>query len=263
MPDTMPDTVAERYCRDGFVFPVPVLPAPAAASIARRVDTLAALCRIQPVRLPFPHGYFRWAFELAAHPALLGAVERIVGPDILVWGTLILSKAAGSRSIVSWHQDCAYARFLDGSPALSAWIALTPATRESGCMRVIPGSPGARLPFTTEKEADDITSRGIRVTTHFDQDRAVDLELRPGEASLHEISLIHGSDANRSALPRTGFIVRYATPAMRQPGFPVHCVSGSPGAIRCAAPPPAETDGNLAAYLEYLRAEAAGLPGTN
>lgn len=227
------------------------------------MDELAAVCGIRPVRLPFPHAYFRWAFDLAAHPALLDIVERIVGPNIMVWGTLILSKAAGSRSIVSWHQDCAYTRFLDGSPALSAWIALTPATRESGCMRVIPGSPGARLPFTTEKEADDMLSRGIRVTTPFHEDRAVDLELRPGQASLHEISLIHGSYANRSELPRTGFIVRYATPAMRQPGYPIYCVRGSPGAIRCAAPPNAEPDVSLAAYLGYLRAEAAGQVGTN
>jgi ectoine hydroxylase-related dioxygenase (phytanoyl-CoA dioxygenase family) len=246
----------EIYRRDGFVFPIPVLSADVAATTARIVDNLAAACRIQPIRLPFPHRFFRWAFDLATHPALLDVVERIVGPDILIWGTLILSKPAGSRSTAGWHQDCAYATFLDGAHALSAWIALTPSTSDSGCMRVIPGSYGERLPFTTAKDTDDMLSRGARVTADFDQDRAVDLELRPGEASLHEVSVIHGSNANRSGLPRTGFIVRFATPAIRQPDNPVYCVRGRPGAIHCEAPPETELDEGLDTYLDYLHSEA-------
>ena len=252
----MSDCIVELYRRDGFVSPIRVLPPEEAAATARIVDGLTAACRIQPIRLPFPHRFFRWAFDLAAHPALLDVVEQIIGPDIVTWGTLILSKPAGSRSTVSWHQDCAYAWFLDGACALSAWIALTPATSDSGCMRVIPGACGARLPFSTAREANDMLIRGARVTADFDESRAVDLELRPGEASLHDISVIHGSNANRSALPRTGFIVRYATPAMRQPENPVYCVRGRPGAIRCEEPPGAGLDEGLAAFLEYVRSEA-------
>jgi len=247
--------IAERYRRDGFAFPIPVVRAEVADEMARTVDHLAAASRIQPVRLPFPHRYFRWAFELTAHPVLLDVVEDIIGPDILVWGTLILSKPAGSRSIVSWHQDCAYARFLDGSPALTAWVALTPATCESGCMRVIPGSGGERLPFQTDKAEDDMLIRGARVSTQFDESSAVDLILQPGEASLHEISLIHGSNANHSEQARTGFIVRYATPAIRETGYPIYCVRGSPGEVRCATPPVASTDEGLRDYLEYLSEE--------
>jgi hypothetical protein len=67
------------------------------------------------------------------------------------------------------------------------------------------------------------------VTVDFDEDRAVDIELRPGEASLHDISVIHGSSANGSALPRTGFIVRYASREIRQPANPVYCLRGNPG----------------------------------
>jgi ectoine hydroxylase-related dioxygenase (phytanoyl-CoA dioxygenase family) len=100
-------------------------------------------------------------------------------------------------------------------------------------------------------------SRAIRVCAEIDESQAVDLELQPGEASLHEISLIHGSSANRSALPRTGFIVRYATPAMQQPEYPVYCVRGNPRAIRCEAPPQAGIEADLPAYQEYLRSPAA------
>jgi non-heme Fe2+,alpha-ketoglutarate-dependent halogenase len=257
------ETLLDRYRRDGFVFPITVLSAEAAAGTALIVDNLAAVSRIQPIRLPFPHGYFRWAFELAAHGALLDVVEDIIGPDILVWGTLILSKPAGSRSIVSWHQDNAYTGFLDGSPALSAWIALTPATCENGCMRVVPGAYSRRLPFNTQRAADDMLIRGVAVTADFDEAAAVDMELRPGEASLHEVSLIHGSNANRSNIPRTGFIVRYATPAMQQPDYPIYCVRGSPRGIRCEAPPDAEAVDGLPIYLEYLRATVPEQLGTD
>lgn len=245
----MPD-----YARDGYISPIRVLSTDEAAARAADVDYLAAESGIHPIRLPFTHSYFRWAFDLATHPRLLDVVESIVGPDIICWGTLILSKPAGSAGIVSWHQDKAYTEFLDGVPALSAWIALTNATRESGCMRVIPQAPGgARLPFSTDKPPDDILIAGLRVTAPIDEAAAVDLELEPGEASLHEISLVHGSGPNRSSHARTGFIVRYATPAMRQPAYPVHLARGSAGAIRCTRPPGAEAD--LPGYLTYLRSE--------
>jgi len=249
----LPESPCEAYRREGFVSPIRVLRPEDADALAAEVDALALVSGIRPVRLPFTHAYFRWAWGLATHPALLDIVESIVGPDILCWGTLILAKPAGSPGVVSWHQDSAYTRFLDGVPALSAWIALTPATRDSGCLRVIPGSGGARLPFTADKDPNDILIRNIRVAAPVDEAAAVDLELQPGEASLHELSLIHGSGANRSTQARTGFIVRYATPAMRQPPYPVYRIRGSAGDIRCAEPPP--FDATLDDYLAYLRSE--------
>lgn len=249
----MPETARDIYFREGYVSPAPILSAAEAAATSAIVDQLASACGQQVVRLPFTHPFFRWSYDLATHPAMLDLVETLIGPDIICWGTLILSKPAGSPGIVSWHQDSAYTRFLDGVPALSAWVALTPATRESGCMRVIPRSGGELLPFTTEKPPDDILVRGLRITAPFDESAAVDLELQPGEASLHELSLIHGSNANRSPHPRIGFIARYAAPTMRQPAYPVYCMRGNPGSLACAAPPEKESD--LEGYLAYYRSE--------
>ena len=66
-------------------------------------------------------------------------VEDIIGPDILCWNTIIWIKEARSPSYVSWHQDLNYWG-LDANDLVSAWLALSPATVESGCMRVLPGS---------------------------------------------------------------------------------------------------------------------------
>lgn len=43
----------------------------------------------------------------------------------------------------------------------------------------------------------------------FDEASAVDLELQPGQMSLHDIYMIHGAQENRSTQRRTGVALRY------------------------------------------------------
>ncbi len=43
----------------------------------------------------------------------------------------------------------------------------------------------------------------------FDEATAVDLELQPGQMSLHDVYMIHGAAANTSAQRRTGVALRY------------------------------------------------------
>jgi ectoine hydroxylase-related dioxygenase (phytanoyl-CoA dioxygenase family) len=47
-------------------------------------------------------------------------------------------------------------------------------------------------------------------TGAFDDARAVDIELQPGQMSLHDVYMIHGANANRSAQRRTGVPVNFA-----------------------------------------------------
>jgi ectoine hydroxylase-related dioxygenase (phytanoyl-CoA dioxygenase family) len=246
----------EQYRRDGFLFPIHVLSAAEAESAWRALQNVVNQCDIPMGRLPMLHGYFRWAYELAAHPCILDAVEKILGPDLVAWGTLVLSKEPGSRSMVPWHQDRAYAGFLSGSPSVSAWIALTPVTAQNGCLRVIRASHGTLLPFSGEKSADDMLRRGQRIMTEINEADAVDIVLRPGEASLHDDTLIHGSNPNHSDGPRTGFIIRYATPAISQPEVPIFCVRGSAGSLNCR-PEPTEDDSEdcYRRYAAYARVQ--------
>src|SRR5207249_4548483 len=45
--------------------------------------------------------------------------------------------------------------------------------------------------------------------TQFDESTAVYLTLEPGQCSLHDARLIHGSDPNNSSLRRCGYTMRY------------------------------------------------------
>jgi ectoine hydroxylase-related dioxygenase (phytanoyl-CoA dioxygenase family) len=251
------ESQVEQYRREGFLFPIRVLSAEEAEASRLSLHRVAKECDLPLARLPMPHMYFRWAYDLAAHPPVLREVERVLGPDLLVWGTLVLSKEARSRAMVPWHQDGARAPFLRDSPSVSVWIALTPVTAENGCLRVIPASHGALLPFSGDKGADDMLKRGQRVQAEIDEAAAVDIELMPGEASMHDDRLIHGSNPNRSDGPRTGFIIRYATPAIGQPELPVYCVQGSACSIDCRVPPPKrETEECYRDYAAFCRAES-------
>ena len=43
----------------------------------------------------------------------------------------------------------------------------------------------------------------------FDASQAADLELQPGQMSLHDVYMVHGAEANRSGQRRTGVALRY------------------------------------------------------
>ena len=200
------------YDRDGIVFPVPVL-SPEEVShyhsaLKLLIDTYfgGSFKRIDNLHL-----FFNWAYRLATNSALVDAVESILGSDILIYATLIFSKPPRDSSYVSWHQDSAYSN-LHLTPSVSAWIALGVSNADSGCVRAIPGSHklGALKHGNDYSEAN-LLQRGECVDFEVYESRAVDVVLQPGELSLHQSNVIHGSNPNRMNEPRTGFIVRFVT----------------------------------------------------
>jgi ectoine hydroxylase-related dioxygenase (phytanoyl-CoA dioxygenase family) len=149
---------------------------------------------------------------------VLDAVERILGPDLLIWNSRWFSKMPGDRTYISWHQDATYWG-LEPPNVTTAWLALSDSIPENGCMRVIPGShKQPLLPQVETFVPDNALSRGQEIAVEVDESSAVDLQLRPGEMSLHHVAIVHGSKANSSAIPRIGIAVRYITPDVAQRG---------------------------------------------
>jgi chlorinating enzyme len=164
------------------------------------------------------HLALRWVCDLATHPRILDAVERVLGPDILLWNTHWFPKFPGDEAFVSWHQDAAYWGLLPPD-VTTAWIALTNSRAENGCLRVIPGTHvGPSLTQTETFEPTNMLSRGQTIEDGFDESSAVDLELQPGEFSLHHIGIVHGSGPNRGHDPRIGLAIRFVAPNVRQVG---------------------------------------------
>jgi ectoine hydroxylase-related dioxygenase (phytanoyl-CoA dioxygenase family) len=131
---------------------------------------------------------------------------------LLAWGTVFFTKEPGDPGFVSWHQDTRYAG-LEPHEALTAWIALSPATPENGCMRMIPGShKGPVLPHSDTFGAHNLLTRGQTIQ-EVDETGAIDVVLQPGQMSLHHLNVIHGSRPNRSRERRMGFAIQHYMPA--------------------------------------------------
>jgi ectoine hydroxylase-related dioxygenase (phytanoyl-CoA dioxygenase family) len=211
--------------RDGYICPVPVLTPAETAGFracyddfaARHLDRLQALPPNQRWQVNSDtHFAFEWVDRLTRHPALLDAVERVIGPDILAWNSVWFVKMPGDPTYISWHQDGAYWG-LEPMEVLTAWVALGPATRANGCMRVLPGSHrGPALKQRDTFAPDNALSRGQEIEVAVDEAQAVDLALEPGQMSMHHLWIVHGSDPNRSAVPRVGLAIRYVASQVRQ-----------------------------------------------
>ena len=116
---------------------------------------------------------------------------------------------------VSWHQDLTYWGF-DGTEQASAWLALSPATAESGCMQMIPGShrQGLREQITWD-DPDNVLLQSQTIEDVREED-AVLCPLAPGQASIHHGWTIHASHPNTSDDRRIGVNIQYITPKMKQ-----------------------------------------------
>lgn len=221
-------SVKSVYDRQGFLSPVDVLSESEAARHRRRLED--AERAIGPLHyLAKAHTILRSPHELATHPRMLDVVEAILGPDILLYNTTFIIKEAGAPAHVSWHQDLTYWG-LDGDAQVSAWLALSRADEESGCMRMLAGSHlgGARAHETSENDPHNVLFQAQRVAD-VDESAATLCALAPGQASFHHGWTLHCSAPNRGADRRIGLNIQYIAPHIRQtklPGYSALLVRG-------------------------------------
>ena len=162
------------------------------------------------------HLVFPWFDQLMRHPAILNLVRSLLGNDLMVWTTHIYPKEPGDGRFISWHQDSAHWG-LDSNQVLSVWVALTDATRENGCMRMLPGSHhNGQVEHQDTRDSNNILTRGQTIFNGIEEDRSVWIELKAGEASVHHVDMFHASTPNQSNQRRVGVAIRYITPSARQ-----------------------------------------------
>ena len=147
--------------------------------------------------------------DLARDPALVELVSGVIGDDVILWGAHVFCKPASGGFETPWHQDGHYWP-IRPLATCTVWVALEPSTRANGCLRVIPGSHLAQVthPHLHEDRSDLTLNQQLTADT-FDASQAQDIELQPGQMSLHDVHMIHGALANHSTQRRTGVALRY------------------------------------------------------
>ena len=219
MSASLPPVQVEQYRREGYLFPVDCLTSDEVNHFRGRLEAFEqeqgdSFGRLPDLVRSKSHLLFTWMDELVRHPKVLDAVESIIGPNILIYHLTSWLKEPGEPSHVSWHQDGAYFG-LEPAEQVTAWIALTDATPEMGCIKVIPGSHviGQR-PHSDTATPGNLLSRGQTIQHKLDYTQYVMMPLRAGQISLHHTHLVHSSEPNRTGQRRIGIGVSY---------IPTHC----------------------------------------
>ncbi len=163
------------------------------------------------------HYHHRPVFDVCVKPELLDAVEALIGSDIVLLYTHIISKPPGGLH-VAWHQDGPYWPRIEPKDAVTVWMALDDADRENGCMQVIPGTHREKrdLGQRAVSRADLLMSSAVELPPEVvDETLAEDIVLRRGDASFHDSYLVHGSEPNSSIRRRAALTVRYVPSTTR------------------------------------------------
>jgi Phytanoyl-CoA dioxygenase (PhyH) len=213
------DAETRQYREQGYVVPQFRLEP---ALVRRMQDALDSLIRdnpgVRPEKLVSAHiegrndegvSGSRAFLDLAMDSDIVDLVSQVVGPDVILWGCHVFCKPAQEGYETPWHQDGHYWPIRPLANC-TVWVALEPSTKENGCLRVIPGShTGKQLHPHLHEDRTDLTLNQRMADGSFDEDEAVDIELEPGQMSLHDIYMVHGAKANMSGVRRTGVALRY------------------------------------------------------
>jgi ectoine hydroxylase-related dioxygenase (phytanoyl-CoA dioxygenase family) len=213
-----------QYWEDGYLFPLPVMSAEEAASLRAGIEQIETDWLDAGLPLPLnsykranSHIVMPLAHRIAGDPRILDAVEGLLGPDILIYSTEFIIKEAGTSAIVSMHQDLTYWGLGAVDGLVTAWLALSPATPESGCMDFVRGShKNPILPHEDTFDENNLLSRGQEVKVEVAPADRKAIELQPGQMSLHHGLTIHGSGPNTSGDRRIGAVIRYVKPEIAQ-----------------------------------------------
>jgi len=218
------DTLVDQYWDEGYLFPIQVIPEAEAAAARAELEAIEAEWLDNGLPQPLntykrvnAHVVMPFAAKLATDPRVLDVIEGVLGPNILVYAAEFFIKEPNTSHIVSMHQDLTYWGLGATEGLVTAWISLSPSTRESGCMDFVKAShKNPILPHEDTFDDNNLLSRGQEIKVDVAPEDKVAIEIHPGQMSLHHGLTIHGSGPNTSDDRRIALVVRYCRPDVAQ-----------------------------------------------
>ncbi len=199
----------KQYKDEGYVSPIDALSKDEALEIREEIELIEKKWpkEIEGLGRNYIH-LISPVFDKVSHnPKILDAVESIIGRDILICGTTLFIKNPNEKGFVSFHQDAKYIG-LEPHNWVTAWIAVTDANEENGCMRMWSGSHKDELKYHNQKfDENNLLTRGQTVENVPIKETSPVI-LKAGQMSLHHPTIVHGSGLNRSNDRRIGFVIQ-------------------------------------------------------
>jgi len=152
----------------------------------------------------FHREYFQ---ELAKGPALVEAVEQLIGKGVGVFFSQVFCKSPEGGGPKPVHQDNYYFDPDDTDALVTAWIAFDEATVENGCLHYADGSQQESLLEHTAPENEPFNLQ-------INQSTAANYSMKPapvprGGVSFHHGNILHQSSSNLSSKPRRAAAFHY------------------------------------------------------
>ena len=210
-------TQIDAFYRDGFVSPVDVFTEEEAKQLRAELEAAEEKWpdAFEGAARNNTHLNIMCLDEIVHNPVILDAIEDLISADILNYGTVLFLREPNDFGFVSWHQDARYMG-LEPHIGITAWVALTEANNEKGCMQMIPGSHGEIRDHNDSFDKENILTRGQEVE-NVDASMTVSTALHLGQMSIHSARVIHSSQPNRSNDRRIGFAIQsYIPPNVQQ-----------------------------------------------
>jgi phytanoyl-CoA hydroxylase len=228
LPEVTPSTVTPEqraaFDRDGFLVLPDVVDPATLAALVEDLDDLEAkvdefLAAQEDGRFDIAesgaitftlHAVLRSeaARRFARHPGLVGLCRDLLGPDVnLYWDQAVYKKPEKPRRF-PWHQDTGYT-FVEPQHYLTCWVALTDATVENGCPRVLPAVH--REGTLLHRWVDPIGWQCVE----GDPPEAVTAEVPAGGVVAFSSLTPHSTGPNATDGVRKAYIVQYGPEGMR------------------------------------------------
>ncbi|MSP00908.1 MAG: hypothetical protein EXR07_07650 [Acetobacteraceae bacterium] len=218
---------ADFYRENGFLFPLPALTDQEIADCRAGLDRFeaelgSAVADADVKWRSQAHAHSPWFNNLVRHPRILDVIEDVIGPNILVWTSTFFIKEAHSATYAAWHQDGGYFG-LTPQTSVCAWVALTDASREAGCMEQLSFHGKPKLyQHSPMGLPNSINRAGQTIVEDFDQSNPTAMALPAGSFSLHHELAVHRSAPNNASHRRIGIGLNFVPPHVRLDG-PVRC----------------------------------------
>jgi non-haem Fe2+, alpha-ketoglutarate-dependent halogenase len=218
-------SLGQKYNRDGFLTAVDVMPYDKADSYARKCIQFIESYNTHADYHDWTYGkteiVLRWVAELAAEESLLNIVEELIGPDILLWNAFLPIKPPQSVANFGWHQDATYWPVEPTEQMVTVWVALCSVNQSNGGMQMVKDShTNGQVTHETTYDKTSMLRRGQEVAAPIADDKIVNIDLLPGQASIHHTLMLHRSGSNQSDSWRLGVGFTYASSKVKPlPGF--------------------------------------------
>jgi len=230
----------DRFYADGVVGPFPTYsPEEVIAKHEAIAGVIASRGPWEKNPEQLRHMDSRLVYDLCAHPEVVGRLNSLLGPDLMIWRSNFFTKEPGGKEI-PWHQDVNYWR-LDPPLNYTVWMALDHVTAENSCVQVIPGSHTKIVKHV--KSTKDMGFDEMAEDSAIDRSKAIDMVLKPGEFFIFNERVLHHSEPNRSNRRRMCLISRITLPFVKIPplipGHKMMMISGQDrfGVNEFAEPP--------------------------